>query len=77
MQAKIKKIIKVPAGCVMKLTALHNCSKQSVYAALAYNTDSALAVAIRRDALKVFGGVNRIKPPILIYEQMALTLFLI
>lgn len=58
MQAKIKKIIKVPAGCVMKLTALHNCSKQSVYAALAYNTDSALAVAIRRDALKVFGGVE-------------------
>lgn len=58
MQAKIKKIIKVPAGGVMKLTTLHNCSKQSVYAALAYNTDSALAVAIRRDALKVFGGVE-------------------
>lgn len=58
MQVKRRKIIKVPAGGVMKLTTLHNCSKQSVYAALAYNTDSALAVAIRRDALNVFGGVE-------------------
>lgn len=58
MQVKRRKIIKVPAGCVMKLTALHNCSKQSVYAALAYNTDSKLAVAIRRDALNIFGGVE-------------------
>ncbi len=58
MQTKLKKIIKVsPANCKM-LSTLHNCSKQSVYAALAYNTDSALAVAIRRDALNVFGGVE-------------------
>ena len=58
MQAKIKKIIKVSPESCKKLGTLHNCSKQSVYAALAYNTDSALAVAIRRDAVKVFGGVE-------------------
>ena len=50
MQAKIKKIIKVSPESCKKLGTLHNCSKQSVYAAL--------AVAIRRDALKVFGGVE-------------------
>ena len=58
MQAKYKKIIKVPQGCIQKLAALHGCSRQSVYAALIYNTDSTLAGAIRRDALNVFGGVE-------------------
>lgn len=58
MQAKYKKIIKVPQGCIQKLAALHNCSKQSVYAALAYNTHSSLAGRIRMDALNAFGGIE-------------------
>ena len=55
MQAEYKKIIKVSPESCAKLAALHNCSKQSVYAALAYNTHSSLAGRIRMDALNVFG----------------------
>lgn len=58
MQAEYKKIIKVSPESCTKLAALHNCSKQSVYAALAYNTHSSLAGRIRMDALNVFGGIE-------------------
>ena len=58
MQAEYKKIIKVSPESCAKLAALHNCSKQSVYAALAYNTHSSRAGRIRMDALNVFGGIE-------------------
>ena len=58
MQAQYKKIIKVSPESCAKLAALHNCSKQSVYAAFGYNTHSALAVRIRMDALNVFWGIE-------------------
>ena len=64
MQAEYKKIIKVSPESCAKLAALHNCSKQSVYAALAYNTHSSLAGRIRMDALHV---LRRIAPKKLVF----------
>lgn len=58
MQAKKKKIIQVSPENRKKLIALHGCTQATVYNALAYKTDSELAVAIRKDALERFGGIK-------------------
>lgn len=62
MQAKTRKVISVSAEMRKKLIERHGCSNATVYNALAYKTDSTAARAIRRDALKNFGGVEIKKP---------------
>ena len=58
MQAKKQKIIRVSPENRKKLIALHGCTEATVYNALAYKTHSAIAAAIRSDALNIFKGVE-------------------
>lgn len=62
MQAKTRKVISVSAETRKKLMERHECSKATVYNALAYKTDSAIARAIRKDATKRFKGIEIDKP---------------
>lgn len=62
MQAKTKKVISVSAEIRKKLMERHGCSNATVYNALAYKTNSAIAKAIRKDATKRFGGMEIDKP---------------
>lgn len=58
MRAIKRKIIRLRRGDMDKLMAMHGCSKATAYNALAYIYNSDKAIAIRRDALEVFGGVE-------------------
>lgn len=52
-----KKVIQVPPSSVDKLAAVHDCNRSTVYSALAFNSNSEQARAIRQDALDNHGGV--------------------
>ena len=58
MQAKKKKIIKVPKGAVQELMEWFDCAKGTIYNALAYRTEGEIPSKIRNTALKVFNGVE-------------------
>lgn len=58
MQAKKQKIIRVSPENRKNLISMYGCSEATVYNALAYKTHSAIAAAIRNDALHTFNGVE-------------------
>lgn len=58
MQAKRKKVIKVPKGAVQELMESFDCTMGTIYNALAYRTEGEIPSKIRSTAIKVFNGVE-------------------
>jgi len=61
MQAKKIKIISVSPKNRNELMRKHSCSYTALYQALRYITHNERAIAIRKDALENFGGVENNK----------------
>lgn len=59
--AKRKKIIQIPPENVQKLQKAFNCSRVTVYNALAYRSESDKAKNIRMVALNSYGGIETFK----------------
>lgn len=56
-----KKIIMVPKGNVIKIAKANGVSMTMVYQALNYNSNSENATAIRRSAIREYGGIETTK----------------
>ena len=57
MQVKKIKIIKVSLEGRKKLAERYGCTRETIYNALGYRSQSKQSEYIRKDALKEFGGV--------------------
>ena len=57
MQVKKIKIIKVSLEGRKKLAERYGCTRETIYNALGYRSQSKKSECIRQDALKEFGGV--------------------
>ena len=57
MQVKKIKIIKVSLEGRKKLAERYGCTRETIYNALGYRSQSKKSEYIRQDALKEFGGV--------------------
>ena len=57
MQVKKIKIIKVSLEGRKKLAERYGCTRETIYNALGYRSQSKKSEYIRQDALKKFGGV--------------------
>jgi hypothetical protein len=53
-----KKIIVVPVGAVPRIATAFGVTRQMVYNALAYNSNSETAMKIRKDAIDLYGGTH-------------------
>ncbi len=55
--AKKREIIVIPVASVLELADAHHITRQAVYNALGYRSNSMTAQAIRKQAMELYGGV--------------------